>query len=632
MWDCIGSLLFLIWMIVLSYFFGYSIRKEQNFSKNLLTGYIGYAFILAIGLMIIELLELPWKLALIYFILAIAGILLYIIYSMKKNSLKLTKSDFRQLFKDNIVLLAVVIILMLISFISFNIYWLNNQLDDGYYLSKIVKMPYLDTPFSYNYVVNCKANSSIAYKINTWELEASIYVYLLKINVFTFCRLGLNFFNYLLLCSSISLFSNKIADKLQLENRIYKFIQFIPIVVILFATNMNTVYEQGFMYLVDHWQFVTAMYLGSSIPRTMGILWIVMSFIDNKNITIKDIMQLFIISVVLMSKSTIALPIIILTSVALFFVINFKKDKKTLWLLLPLFLYIIIGIVLPNNLDMQHAIRDYVKRNIMTLPFIVSSFIFLISFAFKKTIINRINIVLLIIFTLMLVPEVNDVFETFSVYGFVANRMLTTLLYTYYITTFAYVLFAFLTYSKERILIPILLIVTCVFTGSCVSTYTGKNISVKHSFGVIARNYRMVPNSTLELGRVLDEISKEKGTLRVLSPEIVITNKVPHPLATILTTVTENAISYSAVPRYPVDSDEKIASFLYDYQLAFHDLNNTKSMEAFDHCLPFIDKYKINCFILSGGMNEYESYGDFVRVRVVTDPSAEVCYSIYVKA
>ncbi len=62
-----------------------------------------------------------------------------------------------------------------------------------------------------------------------------------------------------------------------------------------------------------------------------------------------------------MSKSTIALPIIILTSVALFFVINFKKDKKTLWLLLPLLLYIIIGIVLPNNLDMQHAIRDYVK-------------------------------------------------------------------------------------------------------------------------------------------------------------------------------------------------------------------------------------------------------------------------------
>ncbi len=117
-----------------------------------------------------------------------------------------------------------------------------------------------------------------------------------KNKCFYICRLGLNFFNYLLLCSSISLFSNKIADKLQLENRIYKFIQFIPIVVILFATNMNTVYEQGFMYLVDHWQFCTRMYLGSSIPRTMGILWIVMSFIDNKNITIKDIMQLFIIS------------------------------------------------------------------------------------------------------------------------------------------------------------------------------------------------------------------------------------------------------------------------------------------------------------------------------------------------
>ena len=298
---------------------------------------------------------------------------------------------------------------------------------------------------------------------------------------------------------------------------------------------------------------------------------------------------------------------------------------------MPLLLYIVIGIVLPNNLDMQLAVRDLVKRNMKTLPFIVSTIIFLISFAFRKPIINRINITLLILFTLMLIPEVNDVFETFSVFGFVANRMLTTLLYTYYITAFAYVLFTFVKYSKEKILTPILLIVTCIITGSCVLTYTGKNISVKHSFGVIARNYRMVPNSTLELGRVLDDISKEKGTLRVLSPEIVITNKVPHPLATILTTVSDNTISYSAVPRYPVDSDEKIASFLYDCQLAFHDLNNTKSMEAFDHCLPFIDEYKINCFILSGGMSEYESYGDFVRVRVVTDPSAEVCYSIYIR-
>ena len=55
MWDCIGSLLFLIWMIVFCYLFGYSIRKDQHFSKNIISGYIGYSFILAVGFMIVEL-------------------------------------------------------------------------------------------------------------------------------------------------------------------------------------------------------------------------------------------------------------------------------------------------------------------------------------------------------------------------------------------------------------------------------------------------------------------------------------------------------------------------------------------------------------------------------------------------
>ena len=53
MWDYISGLLFLIWIIALSYLFGFSIRKEHNFSTNLITGYIGYSFIIGLGLMVI---------------------------------------------------------------------------------------------------------------------------------------------------------------------------------------------------------------------------------------------------------------------------------------------------------------------------------------------------------------------------------------------------------------------------------------------------------------------------------------------------------------------------------------------------------------------------------------------------
>ena len=155
MWDYISGLLFLIWMIALSYLFGFSIRKEHNFSTNLITGYIGYSFIIGLGLMVIELFDVPWMFALIYFFLTIFFILFNILYSIKKNILKITKEDIKNLFQENYFLFTIVLILMFISVISFSVYWLNNHLDDGYYLSKIVKMPYLDTPYSYDYPVNC---------------------------------------------------------------------------------------------------------------------------------------------------------------------------------------------------------------------------------------------------------------------------------------------------------------------------------------------------------------------------------------------------------------------------------------------------------------------------------------------
>ena len=632
MWDYISGFIFLIWMIIICYLFGYSIRKEQHFTKNLLTGYIGYSFIMAIGLMVIELLDLPWKIALIYFFISVLGIVLFIVQSFIKNKLRITIKDFKSFIKENYFLFIIVLILLFISFISFNVYWLNNHLDDGYYLSKIVKMPYVDNPNYYNYSVNCSSAASISYKINTGELEASIYIYLLKINVFVFCRLFLNFFNYLLLCSSISVFADIVCKNLNLKSNRYKYIQYITCVVIFFGTNMDKVYQMGFMHLVDHWQFVTAMYLGSSIPRTMGILWLLIMFVGNEKITIQDLIKLFILSVVLMSKSTIALPIIVLTSFVLYLVVNLKFEKNVYYVFIPLLIYIIVGLILPNKEDIQGGIYKLFMQNVKTLPFIVSTIVLIISFAFRKKIINRINIILVIILGLMLIPEVNDVFETFSVFNFVANRMFTTLMYTFYITAFTYVAFVFIDLTNGKMIKPIFMILTCLITAFSCLTYTHTGMSVKNGLKTIIRNNKIAPNSTLELGSELDEISQKYGTLKILSPEFVVVDSVYHPLATILTTVSNDTVSYSAIPRYPVDSNEKIATFKNEYQEEFTNFNNTKSIDDFNKCIPFIDLYNINSFILTGDTDNNQTYGDFSRIKVITDPIANVSYSIYVKA
>ena len=81
------------------------------------------------------------------------------------------------------------------------------------------------------------------------------------------------------------------------------------------------------LYVQDSWQFNTAMYYASSIVRTMGILIILVHFIENNKISIRDILLVILISVVLVSKSTIALPIIFVTCVS-YLVVNFLFDDK----------------------------------------------------------------------------------------------------------------------------------------------------------------------------------------------------------------------------------------------------------------------------------------------------------------
>lgn len=73
------------------------------------------------------------------FFIAILGIVLFIVQSFINNKLRITIKDFKRFIKENYFLFIIVLILLIISFISFNVYWLNNHLDDGYYLSKIVK-------------------------------------------------------------------------------------------------------------------------------------------------------------------------------------------------------------------------------------------------------------------------------------------------------------------------------------------------------------------------------------------------------------------------------------------------------------------------------------------------------------
>ena len=92
MLDYISGFIYIFWILCLCYFLGTALTKK-SFTTSLLVGYIGYSFVLAVGFIIIQLLGLPWRIALIYFIVSILVMIIFIMYRLKKNDFKITKNE-----------------------------------------------------------------------------------------------------------------------------------------------------------------------------------------------------------------------------------------------------------------------------------------------------------------------------------------------------------------------------------------------------------------------------------------------------------------------------------------------------------------------------------------------------------
>lgn len=539
----------------------------------MLVGYIGYSFVLAVGFIIIQLLGLPWRIALIYFIVSILVMIIFIMYRLKKNDFKITKNEVLNGFKNNYALFLITFILLILSFANVHVMWLNNHLDDGYYIGRISHLASYKNPYYYNFPVGLDNRHQFnSYLFDVWQLEASVYTNILHMNVFTFCRVFLNFQNYLLLVVTVCEFAKRTVCKLSGEFN--KYAQWTPIILFVFTILMIVATNCNLMILQDYWQFSSAMYLGSSIPRTMGILWVLVFFIDNEKIMIKHILQLIVMSVVLVSKSSIAIPIVFFAFVLVY-----------------IFAFAII----------------------------------------RKPIVFKVAEVLVLITGFMLIPGLCNVYQTLSVYYFVALRVLTCLFYTIYIVGFVFLLYGIFTITSEMLAKGFILLMSVLFLFMSSLSYFGARKSMIHSMEVVIQNPKLVPNSIYELGQKLDKVSNGEK-LYTLMPQFVTTDGYLTSLAIIATSVSDDIVSVSAIPRYAMSSINKVYSkFTLDQQSVFENFNASKDRKSFDALIPILDEYSIQCFVLEGKDNTQDSYNEYYKVDTVNDDRAGTYYSIYVK-
>lgn len=636
MYDYCISAIFFSLLITFFYCLGSVIVSEENsLPYRFICGYLFYSFIIAIGGIVIQLLNLSWYLFFWYTILIIIALLIFILYRSKKEKIKIFLIGIKEFLKKYWFLFIISGILIVISLAYSEWIWLNNCLDDGFYLNKIATLPYIENPFITNASTGLVEiqNGFNSYIVNTGELEMSVYVFLLQVTPTVFTRIFLSGFNYFLFACCIYAFAEKIIKSTNIKCSEYT-IQYIVSIILLFSFSWNFMVVKEILVVQDSWQFNTAMYYASSIVRTMGILIILVHFIENNKIRICDILLVVLISIVLVSKSTIALPIIFVTCIA-YLIVNFLFDDKywkKISTIIILVLIGIIGLMIGGNDYIDELVRNLFLQNLKSYLVIGCLVVIILSFSFRSQVINKVNLIMLVVIFLMESPIINNLFEKISVYDFVAARASTTYIYTFVIIAMIYV-YLFINkfkYSK-KLIVPIYLVVTIMLSVVSLYSYNSCNGKLLTSYKIMYNNRKIIPDSTIMLGNKLSDLAEDADEeINMIMPEGVLVDGHLHSVAIIIRSFAPEIKSISAIGRFKVSEGNDFSSFTSDDQAKLDAFITNPTEENKQNLKILLEEYPINCIVLpTAEDNEYLYEIGFESYTKFSDIEGNISYNIY---
>lgn len=610
-------------------------------------GYICYSFFVAIGGIVTQILDLPWFLFMIYLLIEIGIFLCFIIYKVHFKKKKLFLNGIKGYFCNNYFLFIILAILMIIVVIDYKGAWFNNHLDDGYYITKMANYPYVKNPSTFNYSTGFQGEISLVRCINTFEIEASVFIYLFHITPTLYARFFLAGFNYFLFLNMIMAFANAIFKNSKIKIKESN-LQYFPVVAILFCFCDNFIRYFNLGYFFDSNQFASAMYYGSSIVRLMGIMMLLTPFLDSKKISIKMIVEVMCICLVLFSKSTIALPLIVLVAFIyiLLTLFYFYKDYVVSVLMLVLF---VLGNIFVYKFCNVNASNNYFFNNMLFVNIksilIVPSVLFTCySLVRGNVFVKRFSAILLCMILFTSTPVLSSVFSLLSVYTFAGARIITNLNYTFVIFAFIH-LFAFLIdkfkakfISKAfSISLLCLSVFSYLYSGGSLF-YTPENglekFNILKSIKAIYHNPRFAPESTIALGQALDEYEENYNRdLNVLMTRLVVTDGTDHSLPIIVRSFihSDKVHIISSLYRYDCPNYSAFKNFSEDDQLTFESYALYPNEEQLIVFSDMVNKYNINCLIMTNMVydSDLKNLG-FSLYKSIEYPISGISYYMYV--
>ncbi|MCF0260382.1 MAG: hypothetical protein HUJ54_11040 [Erysipelotrichaceae bacterium] len=637
-------------------------KKGQSFPRYFLNGFLIYSFGAALIGMAARFLQLSYFLFMTGMWLWLIGLAVLStakVYSKYRFSF-LNGEKAKEFFRSYWALFLILALIMTVVVLLYPVYWLQNHTDDGFYLTQMASLPYMEHPFRDNAASGLIQNFFVdAYTINTHELEASFYIYVLQIPAALFARFFLAAFQYFIFLCCIYVVAQELFKAAKVSNT--RVLQWVPMIALFFLCD-NYWLRGQLLNVQDSWQFCSAMYYGSSLVRVCGVFLLIYPYLFRQELNWKVFARTLAVSFILMAKSTIALPVIFVAAAA-YLSVCFLKNKN-LWvkLAVPLLfaaIYLaglLLERMLPGMGEMGSEIAGTINWGCIQGS---AQFQYLI---IKLGLIAVLSLLLIrkapvswaIVFTalsivLLVCPGLNKITGALSVYSFVIGRAITGFVYFILVLGFAGIwLWLALGFRRQPGAVFLLggasaacLYGVCLFstaaTGASPEALANpdaevRGIDLMQAVRIYISDPYLINREFVKAGQALTELDHGSGRVVAASPRVWETDELSDYSSLVTRAVAPTVKAVTVNYRFPTSDDPVYGSFEDEahavVDLLFNDMSSDFNIGRVQELL---SQYPINTFLFKTAQDPEPAmnYLGFHKYWEARDPRSDQTYFIY---
>ena len=651
-WMYLKGTIWLLLFVLLCYECGdLFCRKDRSGPYKIMYGYLGISLVSAVLALPIRLTNGEWAQYRFLMYVWLAILIAVIIWNRIKHPVKITREDVIQFFRNYGIFIILTATAVLFAELHFRQFWCGNHSDDGFYISQLTSFTMSPHPFEIQPSSGIRSAFVIdSYAINTMTMEQAFWCEMLQLYTTLFTRLFYNVFGIVLFACTVYSCTEVIF---QLHGGIQfrkSAIQFSAILIPILLTCEMALHFMNLFDGYDVWQNTTAMFYGSSVVRMCGFAYLLLPFIERLEFNWKIVFQVLCISFFLITRSTIAIPMILVTAIGYFGCWICLKTRRGFLKLAVLYaLILIVGLMLPSLVSVidvhQIEAETWTLYKTWQKLLVVGAQIGLVaSILFRRKRILWLDFILVLIGVLIIIPGMNGLAATASVFPFVLWRVITGYLYFLIIVSTSYgLLFLFLKESWMRVGTVISIGLSLASVGLSVYGYrnyggAAGNIpsgtapqSIRESFNVLANNPAYLQEEIMETGRLINSLSQSGTQPVALTPVFVDGDGNMEVLSLLLKTEKSDSIILSSTIRWPEKNDPLYSEFSNLDQNAYHDFIFHPGWQTLADLQPIIERFGVNTLVLpySEDYTELLNSIGFTQYGIAYNGNNEPAYVVF---